>query len=118
MRSLLQYALYCMIVFDIIMACSILEIQIMCNLMKVQSSFRFKGGNYKVHFSKRNGQLIPVVKKMVGSVFGVKLWKETNASETLSNKEVQVLKECPTMKVVAFLRTFAQNTMGHNAHIV
>ena len=92
----------------------------MCDLMKVQSSFRFKGNCYKVHFVKKDGHVFPVVKKLVGSVFGVKIWRQRNAGNgaTLSNTDVTVLKESKTLKVIDYLREFAQTSMGQNVHIV
>jgi len=86
----------------------------MCNLMKVQSSFQFKKGSYKVQFAKKGDRFVPVVKKLVGSILGVKLWREDRVStkcHTLSNQEAQVLRECPAIKAVTFLRTAAQNAI-------
>lgn len=88
--------------------------------MKVQSSFRFGGKNYKVHFVKENGQIFPVVEKLVASVLGIKFWKQryVGRDKTLSQTEMNLLSKSDTLKVVAFLKDFAQEKMGTKSLLV
>lgn len=92
----------------------------MCNLMKVQSSFRFGGKNYKVHFVKENGKVFPVVEKLVASVLGMKVWKQryVGRDKVLSNADINRLAKSDTLKVVAFLKGFAQEKMGAKSLLV
>ena len=82
----------------------------MCDLMKIQSSFICRGEHYKVHFTKVNGRLTPVLEKMAFKFLNYKFWKKTVVGEqkSLSNDDVEVLSRKPPLQVIDYLRNFAR----------
>lgn len=90
----------------------------MCNVMKVQSSFQFKGQQYKVHFVAKDSSIFPVVEKLTASFFGFKLWtKIKTKTQVLSSKDLIELKNSKVINVVDYLRNFAQSQYCNNSLI-
>jgi len=92
----------------------------MCNLEKIQSSFKFKGKLYKVHFVVKDDMFSPIVEEFVFSFLGLKIWKvkETSRQINLTKEEVYSFKMSDSLKVIGFLREYARGVMGTNVQIV